>query len=110
VDLEAKFREIVRGELQLVSAELIKALPDLLRAELQRQRQAEILGSDDLVARGYAKTVDAFNKMIQRAAKAKERNQPHAGLRLLAIAHEDSGRRYWLRTEVEQLELARTSR
>jgi hypothetical protein len=104
VDTDALARAVAEQAAKLV----LEELRGIVREELQRQRAQERLGSADMAQRGYARTVEAFNRWMQRAARAKAKSKSHSGLRLLAIAHlRDDGRRFWLRSEVEALEAER---
>jgi DNA-binding transcriptional regulator YiaG len=92
LDLDA----IADAAAERVAAKLLKALPALLRAELDAQRKQEVLSSAD-VARRYGKSTDAFNAWLRRPG----------GAHVAAIAIVHNGRRSWRRVDLELLEAER---
>jgi DNA-binding transcriptional regulator YiaG len=92
LDLDA----IADAAAERVAAKVLKALPALLRAELDSQRKQEVLSSAD-VAKRYGKTTEAFNAWLRRPG----------GAHVAAKAKVHNGRRTWLRVELELLESER---
>lgn len=92
LDLDA----IADAAAERVAAKLLKALPAVLRAELEAQRAQQVLSSAD-VAKRYGKTTEAFSAWLRRPG----------GAHVAAIAIVHNGRRTWRRIDLELLEAQR---